>query len=78
MLAEEHPAPRPLPLTGGARGRDPNLAGHGREEHHNAGEEEQSYQSPIYPSKGENGKGKRSESKGYRKEYQSSYMEKNI
>ena len=35
MLAEEHPAPRPLPLTGGgARGRDPNLAGHGREEHH--------------------------------------------
>ena len=62
----------PSPCGGGGRGRDPNLAGHGREEHHNTAEEEQSYQTPIYPSKGENGKGKRSESKGYRKEYQSS------
>ena len=67
MLAEEHLAPRPLPLTGGARGRDPN---------HNTAEEEQSYQTPIFPSKGENGKGKRSESKGYRKEYHSPHHRK--
>ena len=73
MLAEEHPAPRPLPLTGGARGRDPNLAGHGREEHHITPQKKSNrIRLPSIPAKERMAKAKDPKARGIGKEYQSS------